>query len=162
VERQDILAVLTRLKNSDLPEHPRADQSEDRVYTIGGIPTRKYGRERDDFGMIVPYGAPGVIPESPSSTVQANKRRKIMKKPRDSSSESEDLPVTLSSRQCSSPPAYTTDSEMTDFVVNWQKNTLNWSDTTCLIVYLMLCTTLLYCCLANECVSRRLYKLTTF
>jgi hypothetical protein len=36
------------------------------------------------------------------------------------------------------------------------KDTLNWSDTTCLVIYLMLCTTLLYCCLVNECVPRRL------
>jgi hypothetical protein len=35
------------------------------------------------------------------------------------------------------------------------KNTANWSDTTCFIVYLMLCTTLLYYCLINECVPRR-------
>jgi hypothetical protein len=34
------------------------------------------------------------------------------------------------------------------------KETLNWSDTTCLIVYLMLCTTLIYLCLVNECISR--------
>jgi hypothetical protein len=34
------------------------------------------------------------------------------------------------------------------------KDVLNWSDTTCLIVYLMLCTTILCCYLINECVSR--------
>jgi hypothetical protein len=69
MERQDIQAVLTRLKCSDPPEYPRADQSEDRVYTIGGTPIRDYGLERDDFGMIVPHSAPGVVPESPSPTI---------------------------------------------------------------------------------------------
>jgi hypothetical protein len=115
VERQDIQAVLTRLKNSNLPVRPRADQSEDGVYTIGGTPIRNYGLERDDFGMIVPHDAPGVVPKSPSPIVQARKRRKVMKSPRDSSGESGNLPVALSSQQCSSTPAYTTDSEMTDF-----------------------------------------------
>jgi hypothetical protein len=115
VERQDIQAALTRLKNSSLPVRPRADQSEDVVYTIGGTPIRNYGLERDDFGMIVPHGAPGVVAESLSPTVQARKRRKVMKSPRDSSGESEDLPLALSSQQCSSAPAYTTDSETTDF-----------------------------------------------
>jgi hypothetical protein len=38
-----------------------------------------------------------------------------MKDPRDSSAESEDLLVTLSSQQCSSTLSYATDSEMTDF-----------------------------------------------
>ena len=115
VERQDIQAVITRLESSTLPVHPRTDQSEDRVYTISGTPIRNYGLERDKFGMIVPHGTPGVIPESSSPTVQASKRRKIMKDPRDSSAESEDLPVTLSSQQCSPTPSYTIDSEMTDF-----------------------------------------------
>jgi hypothetical protein len=115
VERQDIQAVLTRLKSSDLPEYPRADQSEDRVYTIGGTPIRNYGLERDDFGMIVPHGAPGVVPESPSPTIQASKRRKIAKASCDTSGRSEDLPMALLSQQCSSTPAYTTGSEMTDF-----------------------------------------------
>jgi hypothetical protein len=31
VERRDIEAVLTRLKDANLPVHPRTDQSEDRV-----------------------------------------------------------------------------------------------------------------------------------
>jgi hypothetical protein len=115
VERRDVEAVLTRLKDDNLPVHPRTDQSEDRVYTISGTPVRNYGLERDEFGMIVPHGAPDVVPESSSPTVQASKRRKIMKDPRDSSAESEDLPVTLSSQQCSPTPSYTTDSEMTDF-----------------------------------------------
>jgi hypothetical protein len=115
VERRDIEAVLTRLKGDNLPVHPRTDQSDDRVYTIIGTPIRNYGLERDEFGMIVPHGVPGVVPESSSPTVQASKRRKIMNDPRDSSAESEGLPVTFSSQQCSSPPAYTTDSEMTDF-----------------------------------------------
>ena len=115
MERQDIQAVLTRLKSSTLPEHPRANQGEDRVYTIGGTPIRNYGLERDDFGMIVPHGAPGVVLESPSPTIQASKRRKVTKDPRGSPGESEDLPVALPSQQCSSTPAYTTDSEMTDF-----------------------------------------------
>jgi hypothetical protein len=115
VERRDIEAVLTRLKGDNLPVHSRTDQSEDRVYTISGTPIRNYGLERDEFGMIVPHGAPGVVPESSSPTIQASKRRNITKDPCDSSAESEDLPVTFSSQQCSSPPAYTTDSEMTDF-----------------------------------------------
>jgi hypothetical protein len=112
VERQDIQAIL---KNSNLPVHPRADQSDDRVYTIGGTPIRNYGLERDDFGMIVPHGALGIVSESSSPTIQANKHCAIMKDLHDSSDESEDLPVTLSSQQCSSTPLYTTDSEMTDF-----------------------------------------------
>jgi hypothetical protein len=65
--------------------------------------------------MIIPYGALGVVPESSSPTIQASKRRKIMKDPRDSSAESEDLLVTLSSQQCSSTLSYATDSEITDF-----------------------------------------------
>jgi hypothetical protein len=85
------------------------------VYTIDGTPIRNYGLERDDFGMIVPQGAPGVVRESSSPAVQASKRRKITKNPRDSSSESENLPATLSSQQRNSTPAYTTNSEMTDF-----------------------------------------------
>ena len=85
VERQDIQAVLTRLKSSTLPVNLRTDQSEDRVYTIGGTPIRNYGLERDKFGMIVPHGVPGVLPESSSPTVQASKRRKITNNTRDSS-----------------------------------------------------------------------------
>jgi hypothetical protein len=88
MERQDIQPVLTRPKSSDLPEYPRADQSEDRVYTIGGTPIRNYGLERVDFGMIVPHGAPGVVPESPSPTIQASKRRRIAKDSRDTSGRS--------------------------------------------------------------------------
>jgi hypothetical protein len=34
------------------------------------------------------------------------------------------------------------------------KDTLKWSDTTCLIAYMMLYTTLLCYCLIDECVSR--------
>jgi hypothetical protein len=49
-----------------------------------------------------------------------------------------------------------TSSATSSIVVKMTKNTLNWSDTTCLFVYLMICTTLLYCCLVNECVPRRL------
>jgi hypothetical protein len=115
MERQDTQAVLTRLRSSDLPVRPHADQSEDRVFTISGTLIRNYGLERDDFGMIVPHGAPGVVPGSPSPTIQASKRRKIAKDSRDTSGRSEDLPMTLLSQQCSFTPAYTTDSEMTDF-----------------------------------------------
>jgi hypothetical protein len=115
VERRDIEAVLTRLKGDNLPVHPRTNQSEDKVYTISGTPIRNYSLKRDEFGMIVPHGAPGVVPESLSPTVQASKRRKTMKDPCDSLAESEDLPVTLSSQQCSPTPSYTIDSEMTDF-----------------------------------------------
>jgi hypothetical protein len=115
VERQDIQAILTRLKDNNLPVRPRTDRSADRVYTIDGTPIRNYGLERDDFGMIVPHSAPGVVRESSSPTVQASKRRKITKTPYDGSSESENLPATLSSQQRKSTPAYTTSSEMTDF-----------------------------------------------
>jgi hypothetical protein len=115
VERQDIQAVLTRLRSSDHPVRPRADQSEDRAYTISRTPIRNYGLERDEFGMIVPHGAPGVVSESPSPAIQASKRRKVTKGPRGTSDESENLPVTPSSQQCSFSPSYTTDSEMTDF-----------------------------------------------
>jgi hypothetical protein len=115
VERQDIQAVLTRLKCSDLSAHSRADQSEHRVYTIGGTPIRNYGLERDEFGMIVPHGGPGVVPESSSSIVEASKRCKTTKNPDASLGEPEDLLVTLPSQQCSSIPSYTTDSELTDF-----------------------------------------------
>jgi hypothetical protein len=118
VERQDIQAILARLKDNNLLVRPRTDPSKDRVYTIDGTPIRNYGLERDDFGMIVPQGAPGVVRESSSPTVQASKRRKITKSPQDSSSESENLPATLSSQQRKSTPAYTTSSEiseMTDF-----------------------------------------------
>jgi hypothetical protein len=69
MERQDIQAVLTRLRSSSLPVRPCADQSEDRVYTIGGTPIRIYGLEQDDFGMIVPHGAPGIVAELSSPTV---------------------------------------------------------------------------------------------
>jgi hypothetical protein len=115
VERQDIQAILARLKSNNLPVSPRTDQSKDRVYIIDGTPIRNYGLERDVFGMIVPHGAPGVVRESSSPTVQASKRRKITKNSHDSSSESENLPATLSSQQRNSTPAYTTNSEMTDF-----------------------------------------------
>jgi hypothetical protein len=115
VERQDIQAVLTRLKSSDFLAHSRADQSGSRVYTISGTPIRNYGLERDDFGMVVPCGAPGVVSESSSPTIQANKRRKVTKDPHDSSGESDDLPVSFSSQQCSPTPPHTTDSEMSDF-----------------------------------------------
>jgi hypothetical protein len=47
-------------------------------------------------------------------------------------------------------------SDGASFCCGMTKDTLNWSDTTCLVVYLMLCTTLLYCCFINECVPRRL------
>jgi hypothetical protein len=96
VEWQDIQADLIRLKSSKLPVHLRADRSEDRMYTIGGTPIRNYGLERDYFG-IVPHGAPGIVLESSSPTIQASKRRRITKDPRNSSGESEDLPMTLSS-----------------------------------------------------------------
>ena len=76
VERQDIQAILARLKSNNLPVSPRTDQSKDRVYIIDGTPIRNYGLERDVFGMIVPHGAPGVVRESSSPTVQASKRRK--------------------------------------------------------------------------------------
>lgn len=115
MERQDIQAVLTRLKSSNLSVQLHADRSEGRVYTIGGTPIRHYGLERDDFGMIVPHGAPGVVPESPSPTVQAKKCRKVIRNLRNSSSKSEDLLVIPPSQQCSSLQAYTTDSEMTGF-----------------------------------------------
>jgi hypothetical protein len=88
--------LLTRLKSENLLVYPRADQSEDRKYTIGGTPIRNYSLERDDFSMIVPHGALGVVPESSSLIVQANKRRKKTKILRDSLNELEDLPITLS------------------------------------------------------------------
>jgi hypothetical protein len=81
MERQDIQAILTRLKSNDLPVRPRTDQSKDRVYTIDGTPIRNYGLERDGFGMIVPHGALGVVRESSSPTVQASKRRKQQRIP---------------------------------------------------------------------------------
>jgi hypothetical protein len=65
--------------------------------------------------MIVPHGALGVVSQSPSLAIQASKRYKVTKGPRSSSGESENLPVTPPSQQCSFSPSYTTDSEMIDF-----------------------------------------------
>jgi hypothetical protein len=114
VKRQDIQAVLDRVKKGSLPVHSHQG-NKGKAYTIAGTPIHSFGLEQDDHGMIVPRGKPGVIRESSSPAVQANKRRKTANVVHDSPREAEDLLVTSPLQQptASSPP--TTESEMTEF-----------------------------------------------
>jgi len=124
VEPRDLEIILSRVKDGKLQTSSQGEHKKP-TYTIDGTPIREHGLKRDRFSMIVPDSAPGVARKSSSPSRQANKRRRVDRNDYESSAEPEELQLPTSWHQPAPTSAYTTESEMTEFVEEGSTGSLN-------------------------------------
>lgn len=129
MQRRDVSLILERLDKTSSPMQKQRTPEGSADQTTA-IPIKSYGLEKDDFGMIVPSSAPGVICQTESPCSDARKRRKLASPSIAGLNDTENQPTTLATQQLAPVSASATDSEITEFEDDTCDGTID-EDTNC-------------------------------